>query len=127
MYSTTENRHLKKFILFAHAFTGCDTTSAIFKKGKKTVIAILKKNKELQNLVSNFDVPGKTPDEIYNVAEEFIKQLYNVDHADGLSIGELRYKIFTSSVVSSAKKELQLAYLPPTKSALREHAKRVYY
>lgn len=35
IYSTQNDKNLKPFLLFAHAFAGCDTTSAIFKKGKK--------------------------------------------------------------------------------------------
>lgn len=37
LYETQQNQHLKNLILFAHAFTGCDTTSAIFGKGKKKI------------------------------------------------------------------------------------------
>lgn len=37
IYSTQNEKNLKPFLLFAHAFAGCDTTSAVFKKGKKVL------------------------------------------------------------------------------------------
>lgn len=36
-----------KYILFLHAFTGCDTTSAIFNKGKIAACTLLRNNSEL--------------------------------------------------------------------------------
>lgn len=44
----------KKHILFLHAFSGYDTTSALFKKGKKTVTRALKKIPNLDKLVEVF-------------------------------------------------------------------------
>ncbi|XP_044758597.1 uncharacterized protein LOC123316535 [Coccinella septempunctata] len=35
LYSTSQHREFKPFILFAHAFSGCDSTSAMYNNGKK--------------------------------------------------------------------------------------------
>lgn len=35
LYSTDDHKDLKPFILFAHAFSGCDTTSCMYGKGEK--------------------------------------------------------------------------------------------
>lgn len=124
-YSTSYDRHLQPFILFAHAFAGCDTTSAMYKKGKKTAVSILKKNEHLQEVIKIFYQPDKTIDEIYSAAEQFIVHLYKIDDQSDISVAELRYKNFASSV-TNVKKEISLAVLPPTEAALREHSKRVY-
>ena len=43
---------IREHILFAHAFSGCDTTSAPFGKGKNSFLTLISKNKALQ-LVSD--------------------------------------------------------------------------
>lgn len=48
-FSSTSLNHWKLFIsprfeLSLHAFTGCDTTSAVFRKGKTQLLSILKKS-----------------------------------------------------------------------------------
>ena len=43
---------IREHILFAHAFSGCDTTSAQFGKGKNSFLTLISKNKALQ-LVSD--------------------------------------------------------------------------
>lgn len=49
-YSSKSFKHEKKIvehILFLHAFSGCDTTSAVFNAGKAKLISVLKKNMHL--------------------------------------------------------------------------------
>lgn len=38
LYSSKDNISLQPFILFAHAFVGCDTTNALFKIGKRGIL-----------------------------------------------------------------------------------------
>ncbi|XP_045475385.1 uncharacterized protein LOC123686399 isoform X2 [Harmonia axyridis] len=126
IYSTEYDKNLKPFLLFAHAFAGCDTTSAIFKKGKKSIISLLKKKPDLQALISVFYESNRSIEELYAVSEKIIFHLYGQSITDELTLGELRYRIFSLSA-AAFKKEVILASLPPTESALREHTKRVYY
>lgn len=46
-YCAKDQQRLKSYILFAHAVTACDTTSAKFNVGKKKLINILQKNVDL--------------------------------------------------------------------------------
>jgi len=48
------SKHVKDNILFLHAFSGRDTTSAFFRKGKIQFVKLLDKTKELQDIVSIF-------------------------------------------------------------------------
>lgn len=57
LYSTSDNKNFKDFMLFAHAFAGCDTTSALFGKGKKRIIKILEKNEEARAFSKVFSNP----------------------------------------------------------------------
>lgn len=125
LYSTRDHKHLKPFILFAHAIVGCDSTSALFGKGKKTVIGLLLKDESIRQSISIFYDQDRTVDELYPVAENIIKRLYVKDERAILPINELRHKIFIFSI-ASAKKDV-LTTLPPTQAALIEHVKRVYF
>ncbi|GBL91563.1 hypothetical protein AVEN_23626-1 [Araneus ventricosus] len=45
--------HIRDNILFLHAFSGCDTTSAVFRQGKKKFLNLLN-NTELRKVVNIF-------------------------------------------------------------------------
>ncbi|XP_033218113.1 uncharacterized protein LOC117173580 [Belonocnema kinseyi] len=115
LYSTKHNKELKPFILFAHAFSGCNTTSSLFKKGKN-----------LREAVSIFNHENKCTEELYKVAEKLIMHLYSTSNKEVSSIAELRFNTFVSTA-SVAKNQVSLAVLPPTEGALIEHVKRVYF
>lgn len=125
LYSTSDHKHLKPFILFAHAFCGCDTTSALYNKGKKSIVNILTKNSDLQLIVQTFYKPQSTESEIYAAGEKLILFLYSKDKKDSC-LDELRYKRFVS-LAAHGSHEIRLAQLPPTKAAALQHCKRVYY
>ncbi|XP_015125311.1 uncharacterized protein LOC107047093 [Diachasma alloeum] len=125
LYSTRDHKHMRPFILFAHALVGCDSTSALFGKGKKTVMTLLQKNESICQSISVFYNQDRTLDELYPVAENIVKRLYVKDEDALLPINELRYKMFISSI-AGAKKDV-LTTLPPTQAALMEHVKRVYF
>lgn len=95
LYSSRDHKDLEKYILFAHAFAGCDSTSAIYNKCKKSIITLLQKNEDLQKLISMFYKPYQNVDDIYiyiyTVAENVIMRLYGAD-VQKLSLHELRYK-----------------------------------
>lgn len=57
MYSSqrlSSYRNCRNHILFLHAMTGCDTASAIFKRGKINTFKLFEKNKELINYAKVF-------------------------------------------------------------------------
>ncbi|KAL1446642.1 hypothetical protein WDU94_013905, partial [Cyamophila willieti] len=63
-YSTTSYNHQTSpgTILFTHAFTGCDTTSALFGQGKTKITTLLSKNESLTEQVEVFLRPNSTPE-----------------------------------------------------------------
>lgn len=124
VYATQDHLDMKPYILFAHAFAGCDTTSAFFNIGKKSILNIFKEDANL-SLVKPFYKAQQGRDSLYDAAEKLVILLYKKDGQSN-SLNELRYKTYKKSVRSS-KKRFQLSSLPPTKSALREHVKRVYF
>lgn len=129
LYSTADQDEFKEFILFAHAFAGCDTTSSMYMKGKRSLLTLLQKNQDLQNLAKVFYDPQSEIDAICSAAETFVLHLYGYynigNNNKQMPLGEARYKKFVSSTATGTS-TMRLAKLPPTSAALNEHAKRVY-
>ncbi|KAJ8677393.1 hypothetical protein QAD02_013180 [Eretmocerus hayati] len=125
LFNTKNHQYMKKFILFAHAFSGCDSTSAMFNKGKKNVISILQKNEDLQESIRCFYEEGKTIEELCSVARVLIAHLYSFKEKN-LSIHEMRYRTYLQ-LEDTVDRDKCLKMLPPIESALQEHVKRVYY
>lgn len=124
LYSTKQHHHFKDSILVSHAFTGCDTTSAILHKGKKTFLNLLKKNEKLLDDVEIFNNANSTRDSIRQAGERLMLALYGA--GDGkTSINNYRYERFVSSA-ARLKTEVRLGQLPPTSASTEEHAWRVY-
>ena len=84
--------HLKKYLLFLHVITGCDTTSALFFPRKKKVVSIINKNPSLFPVFDRYYVTSASPD-IANAGEKF---LFALDGAPTkiTSLDELRYMRF---------------------------------
>lgn len=123
LYSTADHAALREFILFAHAFVGCDTTSALHGKGKKTIISLLVKSQDLRQRCQVYYRTEANTNELVAVAQDFIFQLYGIDSAT-TSLGLARYSKYETSTMTSTM--TRLSSLPPTAGALTEHAKRVY-
>lgn len=109
-------------ILFLHAITGCDTTSAFYRRGKKTVFKMFEK----QNLVECAEVfqnCNSTQHEIITSGIRFLLSMYGAKKTTCLD--KHRYACFVKKTKS--KKQVQLACLPPTSAAAHQHLLRVYY
>ncbi|CAG9820049.1 unnamed protein product [Phaedon cochleariae] len=122
MYSATSCKFHSEEILFLHAISGCDTTSAPIGLGKKKVCSTYARNPFLTPNVLIFTKPDATASEICEAGEKFLVKMYGGD-PERENLDGLRYKIFTKSV-SNAK--FQLARLPPTSDAGRYHSFRTY-
>ena len=117
-------------LLFIHDATGCDTTSAMFRKGKKSGFDLLKKNSELRSTVSVFNKPDATNAEVTSAGEAFLIMLYTPKnqkkHFDNLD----EFRFFAYSQMVGRQKlsaSFDLATLPPTSDAGRQHFYRVYH
>ena len=95
-------------------------------KGKKKAFTVLDKNEGLQAIVSVFNNQNARHDEIAAAGEEFLKQLYGCKVTQTLD--RLRYYIYKRTVAKQPlHSKFDLATLPPTSAAARQHSYRVYH
>ncbi|GBM84513.1 hypothetical protein AVEN_246174-1 [Araneus ventricosus] len=125
LYSTTSFKYkFSRMILFIHAFSGCDTTSALFGHGKTKFCSLLEKNRHLEEKIQVFFNSEATIDQVAKASETFMIHLYGgIPKTSACDLNHLRYTLFTQSVTKSRS---TLARLPPTVDAARFHALRSY-
>lgn len=112
---------LKERILFAHAFSGCDTTSCLFQKGKIKCFKLLERD-DLQEVVNIFNNSNATHNEVTRAGERFFLFVYGAP-ATETSLNRHRFNLFVRSVGNNKS----LALLPPTAAvAAQQHFFRVY-
>lgn len=121
-YSTTSFKFDPKHVLFIHAFTGCDTTSAFFGHGKTKFCTLIQNQPLLQEHAAKFSEPNASRDVIEQAGEQLILALYGQMTCETLD--ELRYGMFLKSTVKNA---FNLARLPPTTDAAAFHSMRTYH
>lgn len=68
--------NVKSFILLAHAFSGCDTTSSVHGKGKKQLLKLLENNRNLDNAVAVFNSVNSNKSEVEKAGEKLFLILY---------------------------------------------------
>ncbi|KAG5896640.1 hypothetical protein JTB14_021286 [Gonioctena quinquepunctata] len=116
--TSSGNHHL---ILFDHAFSGCDTTSAFFGHGKAKLLSALKRSPRLKEQAAAFLNPTSTPVEIAAAGEQVIV----TNGKPGLDTpNSLRYQLF---VKAAANTNFNLARLPPTADSAKFHSFRAYH
>ena len=108
-------------LLFAHAFSGCYTTSQIFAVGKKSVFRKVAKGDSVLCACANMFCATKI-DKIANGCRAMVS-LFNGTKSDYLH--SLRYS-FLCKKVATAKTFVTPERLPPTTSATNHHSRRTY-
>lgn len=117
---------VKDKILFLHAVSGCDTTSFLFNKSKKTCLSILRKNPQMFEELTSFYTKGTLKSDLFKAGFEFLLKLYNAKKAN--SLNELRYYMYHRiSSRQGLSGHFSLAVLPPTEKSAEQHLLRVYY
>ena len=104
-------------LLFVHAMTGCETTSAMFGVGKTKAFKVLQTSEKLSASVLVFGHLTTTNDVLFEVGEQFLSALYGGNEG---SLDALRYRQFTSS------KYVPLERMTPTSRARYYHCLRVH-
>lgn len=113
----------QNMILFAHAFSECDTTTSyLFGKGKRKCLKLLEHRDDLQDIVRIFNNANSAHDEVAQAGDRFFSAVYNAP-ASKKSTNQHRYEIFKKS---AHKSKPNLALLPPTAAAAQRHSLRVY-
>lgn len=106
-----------------HSFTGCDTTSGFFGKGKKSAWEAWKSYPDVTQAflgIARFPhTPLTTESRYFELMERYTIVLY--DKTSGLkSINEARRELF-------CQRSKTMETIPPTQEALLQHCKRVAY
>ena len=115
---------VKSSLLFLHAVTSCDTTSAPYQQGKKKAYKVLNSNDQLRETVAVFNVPGTDAEEIAEAGEKFLLALYG--GSTSISLDALRVMTFKKKNARKSSSAFQIASLPPTSAAARQHSFRTY-
>lgn len=110
--------------MFIHAMGGCDTTSSLFQTGKIKHLKTVQQHPELHDLLLIFNNESSSPEEIERAGEKYLLALYKAP-AHITSLNNLRHHIFHKTAAFN-QKQVELARLPPTIDAAREHLYRVY-
>lgn len=117
---------MSRHILFLHAVTGCDTTSAPFRKGKKNAFQKLKSNAALRERMEIFNCSSSSVEDVTMAGEEFILAMYGVK--PGSSLDMARYRTYLKTVSKQRiNANFNLAALPPTSAAAKQHSLRVFH
>ncbi|CAG9815364.1 unnamed protein product [Phaedon cochleariae] len=115
------NKTIREYIMFLHAMSGCDTTSAPYNQGK--FVKTVTKNPNLADVVSVFKNPEATPESIATAGERFLVNLYGFTGRTEPSINCLRYINYAKAAFKTSSK---IAALPPSAAAATQHSFRVY-
>lgn len=113
----------KEHVLFLHAFTGCDTTSAFYNKGKNNFAKLIEKRKDLQEAAEVFRNSSADIINIFQSGILCILALYGAPPTIN-NLNQFRYQSFIKA--TSKNSCVNLASLVPTHDAAMEHIKRVY-
>lgn len=111
-------------ILFLHAMGGCDTTSALYNQGKLKFLHTLRKNSYLAHSIKVFKDSNATQNMVADAGERFLVSLYGYTGKTVPSLNHLRY---VSYIKSAFKHKVNIASLPPSAAAARQHSLRVYH
>ncbi|KAK5646186.1 hypothetical protein RI129_004650 [Pyrocoelia pectoralis] len=103
-------------LMSMHCLTGCDTTSALYKIGKKSAFDVLKRNIAILENLSK--LPTLPEDKALEVATQYMLLLYKNENPTVRTLNDLRLKLATTSNKPAPE-------LPPTDAAFYQHFLRI--
>lgn len=106
-----------------HSFTGCDTVSSFFGKGKKAGWMAWKSYPEVTAAFNNFTTKPFSPVDIHSESFKILERFTIIMYQRSSwieSVNEARREMF-------CQQNKAMEYIPPTQSALLEHTKRAVY
>lgn len=112
----------KKIVAFMHAFSGSDTTSSFFQKGKDKIIKVMLDDEDLRRRAEEFYQIGADLDSLWQIGSDIVCKLYKQNR-----VPIKDYNIFRLHCFESLTSDYDIKKLPPTDLALKEHIKRVYF
>lgn len=130
-----------KHVLFLHAFSGSDTTSAFFNKGKLSAVKAFEENNEIWDCASTFEKPEQNIQDLVISGCKFLLAIYgtpkkikNQLNSDNIDLEtcvkimqDYRYTSFFAATSNKRRKTaVKLESLIPTVDGFEPHVKRVY-
>lgn len=113
---------IKDVFLTVYAFTGCDTVSSIYKKGKIAPFKKVQGNKDLRTKLLTFNDPNADPDAIAVAGNHFFLSLFASKH-DTDDLDTLRHQCYLQTIARQPLHSMcRLAVLPPTSEAAEQHS-----
>ena len=117
---------MKGVLLAIYAFTGCDTLSAIYKKGKITPYRKAQANDALRAKLLVFSDPKADPSAVADAGKHFLLAMFGAKNTEDLD--SFRYLCYLKAIAKQSIHSLfNLATLPPTSAAARQHSFRTYH
>ena len=114
----------RTYLLAIHAITGCDTDSAIYGRGKRNPFVMVH-NKGKDDFLGTFANSASMPNNVEKAGEGFILQLYGASKY--ASLNKYRHIAYKRHIGwSSLSSSFELASLPPTSAAAKQHSYRTY-
>lgn len=114
------------YLLFVYAFTGCDTTSALYRRRKIGAYNILVNDEPMKEKIKIFLNRNAKKEALTAAGESFMLAVYKNETSQ--SLDDLRFFKYCQAV---SRLEIQaafdLAILPPTKAAAEQHSFRVFH
>jgi len=115
----------KNRLLFVHAITGCDTTSSLFGKGKRTAWKMLDVD-DVDKITAVFNNPKSKKGTIAESGEKFLVKLFGGGN-EYPTLDELCGCIYARTIVKQpVTATFDFASLPPTSSASEQHSFRTF-
>ena len=125
-WSISKSQHnipdLKDHLLFLHSFSGCDTTSATFSKGKGSWTKAIKSSTPMKNASNIISNKLSSQDEVGAAAVKAFEVIYGGKVGQGLT--KLRY---TKYMAMTCKGIISPEKLPPTNHVAYYHGLRAHY
>ena len=110
-----------KAVIGMHAFTGCDTVSALAGRGKAQALKLIKSNKEIQETFAQLGEQWNVQPSLLERLEIATCKLYSTS-TKALEVNDLRYHLFCEK-----KGAIESHQLPPCKDCLIKHIMRGNY
>ena len=111
-------------ILFLHAYSGCDTTSAIYNHTKSKFISVFKNQPDFaKKCAAVFQNPESQREEITAAGNKFLLTLYGCKNPEETSLNNFRYKCFVKTAFQTKQ---NLASLPPSEEAAQNLSFRTF-
>uniref|UniRef100_A0A8C4NGS3 Uncharacterized protein n=1 Tax=Eptatretus burgeri TaxID=7764 RepID=A0A8C4NGS3_EPTBU len=109
---------IAKAIIGLHCFTGCDSVSSFYGKGKTKAIKLLTQNKSFSHACQMLGESFSITDELVSLLEDFVCKLYSQQEYS--HVNDARYSMFSMATRNES-------VMPPNRDALIKQVQRANF